>query len=78
MYFLEAAQSADSGAREAHVDVAQRFRDLTRNGVGHDIDEVVFGTRKFIPLVRGDPTGCIRGEGSCLNWFRDQASAGVC
>jgi len=78
MYLAEAVKCAEvdergDSAEEVHGVVAVRFRELTRLNVCRDIDEVIFRTRKFVPLVRGEPAiGGARGEGTFLNWFREE------
>lgn len=69
LYFLDAIpeEYSDPG------DVASRFRDLTCRSVSHDIDELIHRTRKFLPLIRGDPVNQgLRGAGHLLDWFRSE------
>lgn len=69
LYFLDAIpeEYSDPG------DVASRFRELTCQSVVNDIDELIHRTRKFLPLIRGDPVDQgLRGAGHLLDWFRSE------
>jgi len=82
IYFLDAVASVKSSAggdldEGIPVDVAFRFRELARLNAGRDIDEVVHLTRKFIPLVRGEPvSGDLHGGGAFLDWIRAKVEGG--
>eukprot|EP00405_Crypthecodinium_cohnii_P018029 CAMPEP_0206451140 /NCGR_PEP_ID=MMETSP0324_2-20121206/19150_1 /ASSEMBLY_ACC=CAM_ASM_000836 /TAXON_ID=2866 /ORGANISM="Crypthecodinium cohnii, Strain Seligo" /LENGTH=581 /DNA_ID=CAMNT_0053920937 /DNA_START=132 /DNA_END=1874 /DNA_ORIENTATION=+ len=80
MYFKEAvslARQEDRGNTLQPADVATHFRDIMCLNIARDIDELVQQTRRrFLPLVRGEPSKeGPRGSGNFLTWFRLQSES---
>jgi len=73
IYFLDAAAAAkrEVDLKVNAADVILRFRDLTKDSVSRDIDEVVQETHKFARLVRGEhKLNSAPGSGELLELLR--------